>query len=181
MELEQEFELTPQKILEIIQRSPRAKQLVKGFIAEFKLEEVLFQLKKDGKIEDFNRIDKDSQPDFRVLFKRTEMTVECKNVMSGTIFSDGSPKVDFQRTRNARDDPTSRFYTVDDFDVLAACMHNQTGKWEFLFIRTRDLDRDIKYGDPYLRKSVKVRKEPPWENDLVKVLDAVNDEYRKLK
>ena len=48
--------------------------------------------------------------------------------------------IDFQRTRNSRnkagvksDPKTNRFYTLDEIDVVAACLFSRTMKWEFVF------------------------------------------------
>lgn len=50
--------------------------------------------------------------------------------------------VETQRTRGGRrrDQEASRPYRVDEFDVLAVCLHPSTGSWtEFFYCATRDL------------------------------------------
>jgi hypothetical protein len=51
----------------------------------------------------------------------------------------GIPKLDFQRTRAAKSDPCSRYYTPRDFQVVAACLHPITERWEFRFALTTEL------------------------------------------
>jgi hypothetical protein len=66
------------------------------------------------------------------------VTVECKNASPET-YADGTPKVEVQKTRASQGDPTSRFYTTESFDVVAACMYGPTGAWTFRFRRSADL------------------------------------------
>ena len=66
--------------------------------------------------------------------------MECKNA-SPQRYADGTPKVEVQKTRASKGDPTSRYYTPDAFDVLAACMYGPTGTWTFRFRRSADLRR----------------------------------------
>jgi hypothetical protein len=47
--------------------------------------------------------------------------------------------VDFQKTRAAKGNPCSRYYSRDQFEVLAACLHPVTEKWEFKFVPTSTL------------------------------------------
>ena len=44
------------------------------------------------------------------------------------------------RTRASKNDPCSRFYSPDDFDVVAACLHARTERWDFSFIRSTELN-----------------------------------------
>ena len=43
------------------------------------------------------------------------------------------PKIDFQRTRASKGDPCSRYYRPTEFDVVAACLHAVTARWDFRF------------------------------------------------
>ncbi len=40
-----------------------------------------------------------------------------------------------------------RGYRIDDFQVLAACLFNQTGRWEYLFAATINLARRPEWAD----------------------------------
>ena len=79
-------------------------------------------------------------PDFFVdMVDGRAVTVECKNA-SPTLYADGTPKVEVQKTRASQGDPTSRFYAPDAFDVVAACMYGPTGAWTFRFRRSALLE-----------------------------------------
>lgn len=58
--------------------------------------------------------------------------MECKNASPKTSAS-GAFKVEVQKTRAAKGDPASRFYSADGFDVVAACLFSPTGRWEFRY------------------------------------------------
>ena len=49
------------------------------------------------------------------------------------------PRVDFQKTRASKRDPCSRYYRAKQFDILAACLHPVTERWEFRFCATHAL------------------------------------------
>ena len=85
------------------------------------------------------RIEEDGKPDIRLRWRGVRLiTIECKNVLRKTV-AGGIPKLDFQRTRAAKSDPCSRYYMPGDFDVVAACLHAVTERWEFCFALTGEL------------------------------------------
>ena len=48
-------------------------------------------------------------------------------------------KVELQKTRNSKDGTPTRGYRIDEFDILAACLFNQTHEWEYLYVATHRL------------------------------------------
>lgn len=76
----------------------------------------------------------------------TFLRVECKNASPKTA-ADGRFKVEVQKTRASKGDPASRFYAVDGFDIVAACLFSPTGQWEFRFGRTADMTRHKSFPD----------------------------------
>jgi hypothetical protein len=104
---------------------------VRGWVAEEHLRDTL---SKTVGVTDCERLDEDGSPDIRLRFRGGQpLTIECKNVLRVTDKA-GNPRVDFQRTRASKADPCSRYYAADDFDVVAACLHAVTEKWEFRFV-----------------------------------------------
>lgn len=152
--------LPAHEILDVIKRSDRVYQAVRGAVAERHLEKLLEQLKSDGRIDDFRFTNKEGEPDFTVSIGPHTWRVECKNVLRGKTgrYKSGELKVDFQKTRNQLGDGarTGRYYKASSFEVLAACEYNQTGRWEFKFVRTRDLPRVHVEGIDCLVKAVRV-------------------------
>jgi hypothetical protein len=128
--LANELGLGERQILGVIAGARRLKMAVRGWVAEEHLRDQLARLRGVQ----CERLDAEGGPDVRVRFEGGRpLTVECKNVLRRTD-AKGRPRMDFQRTRAAKSDPCSRYYAPDDFDVVAACLHAVTEKWEFRYI-----------------------------------------------
>jgi restriction-modification system family protein len=140
-QLAREFEMSEGAVLDLIASAKRLKMAVRGWVAEHHLVQMLSGVTG---ISDCERIDAESSPDIQLRFEGSDLLfVECKNVLRTTA-SNGAPRVDFQRTRASKGDPCSRYYAPDDFDVLAACLHARTEKWDYSFALTRELDKHRK-------------------------------------
>lgn len=164
-----EFQLSSAEILDLIESAPRLKMAVRGWVAETHLVRALASLPE---ITECTPIEEDGRPDVRVgLGGGRPLYIECKNVLRRP-YADGGLRIDFQRTRAAKGDPCSRYYAPDEFDVVAACLHPRTERWEFRFAPTYSLD-------PHERCSGKLsnraRIDERWSPDAVAVLrDALN-------
>lgn len=136
-DLTEELELAESEILDLIQSAPRLKMAVRGWVAEVHLQRLLVGLPD---VTECVRLEEEGAPDLRVRVADTRpLLIECKNVLRSRA-ADGSVRVDFQRTRASKSDPCTRFYRPRDFDVVAACLHPCTERWEFRFALTRGLD-----------------------------------------
>jgi hypothetical protein len=135
--LAHEFELAETEILDLIQSAPRLKMAVRGWVAEVHLQRMLADLPG---VTECLRLEEEGTPDIRLrIADARPLLIECKNVLRGRL-ADGTVRVDFQRTRSSKDDPCSRFYRREDFDVVAACLHPCTERWEFRFALTGAMD-----------------------------------------
>lgn len=142
--LESEFDVSARELLEIIAGRSRLQVAVAGGVAEHHLEKAL---RTDPRILRVSRRDRDAEPDFDVeLDTGRAFVIECKNV-SRSRYADGSIKVETQKTRASKNDPASRYYRIDEFDVVAACLKSATGLWEFRFARTASLGRHSAFPD----------------------------------
>ncbi len=131
-----ELSIAPEALLDLIASASRLKMAVRGWVAETHLEAHLARVPG---VTECVRIEEDGKPDIRLRWQGgPPITIECKNVLRKT-FADGTPKLDFQRTRASKADPCSRYYMPSDFDVVAACLHPVTEQWEFRFALTREL------------------------------------------
>jgi hypothetical protein len=158
-----EFQLSQTEILDLIQSAPRLKMAVRGWVAEAHLVD---QLKKLPGVTDCVRLEEDGGPDVRItLGGQRPLFIECKNILRST-YSDGAFKLDFQRTRASKVDPCSRYYMPQDFDVVAACMHPRTERWDFRYAITCDLDPHEKCSG---RLSNRVRLDGRWDEDPLRV------------
>ncbi len=134
--LARELELSEREVLDLIGNAMRLKVAVRGWVAE---EHLSRQLKKLPEVRSCARLEGDG-PDLKVeLYTGSVLKVECKNVLRAQS-REGLVRLDFQRTRAAKSDPCSRYYSPKDFDVIAACLHSVTEKWEFRFALPSKLD-----------------------------------------
>jgi hypothetical protein len=134
--LEQLFNAPGWDILSAIERGFRAQVDVKGKLAELFLYRQLQGLAQTGTITDLAWRDQDGIPDFLVEYQGRHLQIECKNVRSGDAVFKDAYKVEIQKTRSQIGGGPSRGYKADEFDVLAACLFNQTGQWAYLFSAT---------------------------------------------
>jgi len=126
-----EFELSAAEVLDVIAGARRLKMAVRGWVAEEKLRAAISEF---SQITLCQKVDVEGGPDLQIrLANGPVLTVECKNVLRNKN-KEGIPRLDFQRTRASKKDPCSRFYAASDFDVVAACLHAVTEKWEFRYI-----------------------------------------------
>lgn len=165
--LEGEFELPADKILELIAGAPRLKMAVRGWVAERHLQSLLERLPV---VTDVKTIEEDGRPDFEVRVQRSRrpLLIECKNVLR-TKSKDGLSRMDFMKTRASPADPCSRYYSPSDFDVVAACLHARTERWEFAARQTSAME-------PHDRCPGKLRHrvvvDSAWATDLGDVLES---------
>lgn len=126
----QQFALSPSEILDLIAGARRLKMAVRGWVAEEHLRGSLARLPG---ITHCERLDGEGGPDLRVAYRGgPALTIECKNV-ARQVDKQGSPRIDFQRTRAAKSDPCSRYDQPTEFDIVAACLHAVTGAWDFRY------------------------------------------------
>jgi hypothetical protein len=109
---------------------------VRGWVAE---EHLVRALSNVAGVTECKRLDEEGGPDVSLRYKGRSVSVECKNVLRDQA-ANGDPRLDFQRTRASKRDPCSRYYSVADFDVVAACLHAVSERWEFRYARPEWLD-----------------------------------------
>lgn len=132
-DLEAAYGLTASDVLDIIQTNARLGMAVRGGVAERHLQ---LQLESHPLVTDVRPGNVEGPPDFiATVAGSTGVRIECKNASPKT-YAGNVPKVEVQKTRASKDDPTSRFYGTDAFDVVAACLFGPTSEWEFRFCRT---------------------------------------------
>jgi len=172
--LEAKFNAPGWDILSAIEKGFRAQVDVKGKLAEYFLYQELLKLKQKGVIDELEWRDQDGVPDFLIGHRGRSLQMECKNVRGGRETYRDSYKVELQKTRNKIGGGPSRGYRADEFDLLAACTFNQSGKWEYLFIATTNLTMRPDWPD-YLMIFQKVphAAEGNWKATLEDVLSAM--------
>jgi hypothetical protein len=136
-DLAREFEMSEDEVLTLIAETKRLKMAVRGWVAEVHLVRKLQQV--DG-VTDCKRIEAEGGPDVQLRFEESDLLfVECKNVLRNPTHA-GLARVDFQRTRASKADPCSRYYSRNDFNLVAACLHALTQQWNYSFALTDELE-----------------------------------------
>lgn len=164
--LAREFEMAEGEVLDLIDNARRLKMAVRGWVAEAHLVQ---QLRLVPGVSNCERNDAEGQPDVQLRFEGSRLlTIECKNVLRKRT-SNNLPRLDFQRTRASKSDSCSRYYSPDDFDVVAACLHAVTERWEFRYVLPTQLEPHARCRHK-LSNNVKV--DERWETQVQKVLRA---------
>lgn len=178
--LEKQFNAPAEDIMEAILHGFRAQVDVKGKLAELYLSRFLKQLELAGTIQNVTWHDEDGKPDFEIMYNNKQYIIECKNVRSGKegkYAREDAYKVEVQKTRNSKDGSNTRSYKVNHFQILAACLFNQIGKWEFVFTiskylkKKRDDNSFLEIFQPVPCKTCH-----PWTEDFKVVLRDVAGE-----
>jgi len=150
--LESTYGLSAEELLDAVLHRFRLRAALEGAVAELQMERHIAALVgKD--VERYETHDEDGQPDFSIWLpgQKRVLRAECKNVRESTkkggeAYRIGGKivayKVETQKTRAAKGDPTSRYYDVHYFDILGACIGKKTDDWsDVLFVRAKDLAR----------------------------------------
>lgn len=162
-DLVSELQLTEKEILDLIQGTPMTKMNVRGVAAEVHLARALRSVRG---VSDCAR-GKKGEADVLLRFHGAPLAIECKNVLRPRK-KDNFPRVDFMRTRSSIADRCSRYYSPDDFSVVAACLHAVTKRWEFRFSVPEALDPHKKCPGK-LDNNVSI--DERWQADAYRVLE----------
>lgn len=173
-----EWRGTAEDVVEAVSHGFRAKVDVKGKLAELMLFRDLTGAANRRKITKVDWPDEDGRPDFLLTVGHRKIVVECKNVRSLTpkAPADGPIRVELQKTRNSMDGTPTRGYAVGHFDILSACLFNRIGKWRFLHIASRHLDRRPQ--DPerlVAMQRVPSQPEGFWRSTIGEAIDDLKD------
>ena len=133
-----ELNIPSEALFDLIQNASRLKMAVRGWVAEAHLETTL---KNVHGVTECHRIEGEGTPDLTLRWKGSPpFFIECKNVLRKTNAA-GLAEVDFQRTRASKGDPCTRYYRPGDFQILAACLHPVSERWEFTYALTGELPK----------------------------------------
>jgi len=154
-DLEIEYGLTAHELLDALQKRFRARVTLEGAVAEVQLAAHLEALQYAGTIARYETHDEDGKHDCSVYLpgNPVPLRVECKNVRNhdAAFRTKGvavAYKVEVQKTRTSNNDPSSRFYGREQFDILAVCMGKKTRNWkQFFFVRVSDLQAHQTFPD----------------------------------
>jgi hypothetical protein len=154
--LELRYGLTATELLDAIEVRFRLRAAVEGAVAEVQMERKIKAL-VGTIIERYEAHDIDGHADFSIWLKGRDRPIraECKNIRESSKAGgasyrvkgvDVAYRVETQKTRASTADPTSRFYDLDQFEILGVCLGKKTSCWsDIVFIKTEDLLRHKKH------------------------------------
>ncbi len=188
--LEKKYGLTARELLDAINGRFRLRVAVEGAVAEVQMGKKIAAL-VGSSVERYESHDLDAHPDFSIWLpgRAIPLLAECKNIREsgregGEAYRKGGKivayKVETQKTRAARGDPTSRYYGVGQYHILGVGLGKKTGDWtDFLFVRTVDLFRHAQHtGKLAVMQRVPLpdaKDLRPWYADLAELLRHVDD------
>lgn len=172
--LENEWDTTAWDVLSATARGFRAKVCVLGKLAEWKLFEVLDSHRElDSRLSTVVWNDSDDEPDFLLTWDGKPLRVECKNVRRD-IKKPDRLRVELQKTRNFKDGTNTRSYPRNKFDLLAACLYNQTRTWRFVYCPTRRLiGREGQADLLAIYHEIPTPTKLPWTEKLIEAVEDV--------
>jgi hypothetical protein len=150
--LETKYGLTSAELLDAVNSRFRLKVALEGAVAEYQMAKHIEPL-VGSVVDRYEAHDLDAYPDFSIWLPGRDkaLLAECKNVREsgkagGEAYRLGGKvvayKVETQKTRAAKGDPSSRYYGFEQYHILGVCLGKKTGDWsDFLFVRTIDLER----------------------------------------
>lgn len=188
--LELQYGLTARELLDAVNARFRLKVALEGAVAEVHMLKKIAAL-PGSVVERYQVHDLDSHPDFSIWIpgRKEPLLAECKNIRDsgkegGEAYRERGKivayKVETQKTRAAKGDPTSRYYGIGQYHILGVCLGKKTGDWSgFLFVRTVDLICHAKH----VGKLAVMQRVPlpdaddlrPWYADLGELLSHMDD------
>ena len=171
--LELKYGLTAQELLDAIDKRFRLKVALEGAVAEVHFERKLRIASREGWLSGYESHDVDGMHDYTVVtLSGITIRVEVKTIRNGQ-----KPKVELQKTRAAKSDPSSRFYDRDHFDVVAVCVGRLTRDWsQFRYALVQELPSHRNHpGKLQVMHSIPdevAEKKPRWFSRFQDIIDA---------
>ena len=142
---------------------------LKGTTSEFR---ALKNLQQKYKIERSQNPDAGGNPDFALNHKGRKILIEHKRA-SIKGYKGGHFKLEFQKSRASKSDPSSRYYSPDWCDIVSIDVSEHTGiADDKRFVLASDLDRHEKH--PQKIKALH-RQSTLWYDSLDELLTVLED------
>ena len=182
--LEAKYGLTAYELLDALAQRFRAQVTLEGAVSEVQMEKKIKAL-VGTVVERYQVHDENGRPDFSIWLpgRSKPLLAECKTLRDkDEAYRSGGEivayKVETQKTRAAKGDPTSRYYGVDQFDILGVCLGKKTDNWsDFMFAKTVDLIPHATYeGKLAVMQRVPLPNAgdlSPWFDDLGELLKTI--------
>jgi len=184
------FGVKEKDFTEIVDSNPSLRGMILGYVAEKKFQDQFLHVPGVEEVKKDDDHDRSRKGDRRIRYFGKEFLIEVKSIQSNSVKKNpdgtyvGKAQVDASDSRNVVFPDGSELKTTcllrDEFDILAVNLFAFTGKWDFVFIKNKDLPQNKfrKYSEyqqsHLLPTSIPVTypSEKPFENDLRVVLNS---------
>ena len=189
----EKWEITAHVLTELLAQNPSLRGMLFGYVAEFKLEELWLQPPRITACFKADDHDRRKKGDRVIIYRDEQFIIEAKSLQTNTIaYKDGQWTAKSQVDASDRRQITlpngtvlsTTCLLVGEFDVLAVNTYPFEEEWRFVFAKNKDLPRTSWRGytpeqrQYLLATTVEVTwpPEPPFHDDLFKVLDELIQE-----
>lgn len=189
----EKWEITAHVLTELLAQNPSLRGMLFGYVAEFKLEELWLQPPRITACFKADDHDRRKKGDRIIIYRDEQFIIEAKSLQTNTIaYKDGRWTAKSQVDASDRRQITlpngtvlsTTCLLVGEFDVLAVNTYPFEEEWRFVFAKNKDLPRTSWRGytpeqrQYLLATTVEVTwpPEPPFHDDLFKVLDELIQE-----
>ena len=198
MGIAEEWGLTLDELNAVLFERPNLRGVLIGYLAEYRLQHELSQDSRFHRLQRHNDQDRNRPGDFTITYQGMDISVEVKSLHSNSVRSEnggftGSCKVANSDKRAVTFPDGSTLSTtcmlIDKFEILAVNLYEFRQRWEFAFIRNKNLPRakDRRYTEyqrtHLLASILKIHwpLEQPFYDSLDPLLDEIRRERRRRR
>ena len=184
------WNISAQELTEVVNANPSLREILLGYTAELKFEELLRGHPRVSSIAKSDDHDRKKKGDRVIRYKGRDLIIEVKSLQTNSIQHDdarwtGKVQVDASDRREVELPDGSSVNTTcllaGEFDLLAVNLFAFEEKWRFIFAKNQDLPRSNfkKYTDAQRKwllatlVDVSWPPKPPFHEDLFFVLDEL--------
>ncbi len=186
------WEISTNTFTQLIEENPSLRGMLLGYVAEYKLKEIITSFSEVSFVTKFNDHDRKKKGDLYIIYRDRAFNVESKSLQSSMIKFDkdnnkwiGKGQVDASDRRKITLPSGKKLNTTlllyGEFDILAINCYAFEKEWKFVFARNKDLPHSKykKYSDEERKNliaslvPVSIPPELPFYDDLKKLLDEM--------
>lgn len=144
------WEITPQDLTELLNANPSLRGMLLGYVAEFKLREIISAYPEVSYTTKFDDHDRKKKGDLYLIYRGRAFDIESKSLQTKTVRRDeengrwiGKAQVDASDRRMVTFSDGSTLNTTlllrGEFDVLAVNLYAFEEEWRFVFAKNQAL------------------------------------------
>ena len=187
-----EWEITAEQLSQLLNQNPSLRGMLLGYVAEFKLREMITSFPEVSFITKFDDHDRKKKGDLYIIYQGKAFDVEAKSLQTAMVKWDeenkrwtGKAQVDASDRRQIEMPDGSLLHTTlllkGEFDILAVNCYAFQQSWAFIFARNSDLPTSTWRGYTETQRESLIASlipityppEPPFYSDLRVLLEEM--------